>query len=268
MSNELIKAGLTSLAPQLKSALPPHISVEKFTRVAQTAILTNPGLANLERNSLFAACIEAAQDGLLPDGKEAAIVPFKGAGSYMPMVGGILKKIRNSGELGSITAQMIHKNDEFEYWTDEEGEHLKHRPNMLEDRGVAIGVYAMARTKDNSVYIEIMNKEQVMAIKGVSRSKGGPWSGPFEHEMWKKSAIRRLSKRLPMSTDQETLIQKDDKFYDFEQKNIRDVAPEDHTAPHLEVAMGIAKESPVLVTDQPEEKPQQAEVYQEENKPL
>jgi len=57
---------------------------------------------------------------------------------------------------------------------------------------------------------------QVEQIKKVSRSKdNGPW-GSFPEEMMKKTAIRRLSKRLPMSTDLEMVIKRDDELYDFE----------------------------------------------------
>src|SRR3546814_9174090 len=75
------------------------IPVEKFHRVAVTAISSNPDLLNVDRTSLFGALMKAAQDGLLPDGREGAIVPFKGKASWMPMVAGIMKKVRNSGEI-------------------------------------------------------------------------------------------------------------------------------------------------------------------------
>lgn len=183
--------------------------------MVQTALGQNPGLANLDRNSLMAACMKAAQDGLLPDGKEAALVPFKGSVAYMPMLGGILKKVRNSGELASITAHVVYKNDKFRYWVDTKGEHVEHEPLLFGERGDSIGAYALATTKDGAVYIEVLTNKDLSAIESSSRSKEGPWSGPFRDEMKKKSAIRRLSKRLPMSTDLETVVERDDELYDI-----------------------------------------------------
>lgn len=211
-----IKNTLQAMGPQFEAALPTHISVKKFTRVAQTAVLGNQDLLKCDRTSLYKACIESAQDSLLPDGREAAFVPFKGQVKYMPMVAGVLKKVRNSGELSSLAAQIVHQNDKFSYWVDEDGEHIKHEPDFLKDRGDAVAVYAVAKTKDDGVYIEVLTKKDVEAIKGSSRSKSGPWSGPFYLEMWKKSAIRRLAKRLPMSTDLEQTIRRDDDMYEFE----------------------------------------------------
>lgn len=224
MSNqEVLKTMILGMAPQFKAALPKHVDVEKFTRVVLTAILKNPDLANTERASFFSACLSAAQDGLLPDSKEAVITMFndKKSGTkkaqYMPMINGILKKIRNSGELASITAQLVFQKDSFKWWVDSDGEHLEHSPDVFaQDRGDVIGVYALAKTKDGSVYIEVMGAAEINSVRNASKSKDyGPWSGEFEFEMWKKTAIRRLSKRLPMSTDVEQVITRDDEHYDL-----------------------------------------------------
>lgn len=216
-----VKKDIANMKNQFKAALPNHISVDKFVRTIQTAVGTSPELVQSTRPSLFAACLKAASDGLLPDGREAAIVTFKSGGDriaqYMPMVGGILKKVRNSGELATITAQVVHQEDQFEYWIDEKGEHLNHRPKLFGDRGPAIATYAQALTKDGAVYIEIMTEEQIKDVEKVSRGKNGPWSGPFRDEMKKKSVIRRLSKRLPMSTDLEHTIRADDELYDLDE---------------------------------------------------
>ena len=185
----------------LKAMLPPHISVERFKRTFLVAIQRNPELATLDRQSLYLAVNAAAQDGLLPDGQEAALVPVKGKVAYWRMVAGVLKKARNSGEIKSITAQTVHANDKFSYWVDEHGEHLEHRPNMLGERGAFVGVYAMAQTKDGGIYMEVQNKEHINKVRAVSRAgSGGPWDNWFE-EQAKKTALKALCKRLPSSTD-------------------------------------------------------------------
>ena len=211
---EEIRKSLSLMQEQFKMALPPQVSPEKFIRVTMTAIQQNPKLSIVTRQSLYAAAMRCAQDGLLPDGREAAFVIFGEDATYMPMVAGILKKVRNSGELASITSQVVHKSDVFRFWIDSEGEHLNHEPLMFGDRGEAIGVYALAKTKDGAIYIEVMDKAQVLAVKAIAKTKT-VWDGAFAHEMWRKSAIRRLSKRLPMSTDLEQVITRDDQFYEL-----------------------------------------------------
>lgn len=210
-----VRHTLTKMEPQFKAALPPHVPAERFVRVAMTAVQKNPDLLNADRQSLYGACMMSAQDGLIPDGREAALVLFSGKVQYMPMVAGILKKVRNSGELATITPQVVHKNDKFRFWVDSEGEHIEHEPLLFGDRGEVLGVYALAKTNSGNIYVEVMTVAQVERVRSVSRAKNaGPWKDWWD-EMAKKTAIRRLSKRLPMSTDLDDLLRRDDDMYEL-----------------------------------------------------
>jgi recombination protein RecT len=207
------------MGPQFKMALPPHIPVERFVRVVQTAVANAPDLLECSRQSLYGAAMRSAQDGLIPDGHEAAIVKFGQQAQYMPMVKGILKKVRNSGELKTIAAHVVYERDEYEYFVDEEGEHFRH-VKARGDRGRPILTYAYAHTKDGGFYFEELDEDDISAIRKVSRSSGGPWAGPFADEMRRKSAIRRLSKRLPMSTDLEETLRADRDLFEPEEETV------------------------------------------------
>lgn len=209
------RSALTALESQFKLALPSHIPADKFIRIVQTAVQTNPKLLEADRTSLYAACMKAAADGLFPDGREAALTPFKTTVVYIPMMAGILKKVRNSGELASLTANVVHEKDGFKYWIDEKGDHINHSPTLNDDRGDIVRVYAVAITKDGANYIEVMSRAEVEQVRNCSRAKdSGPWRDWYG-EMAKKTAIRRLSKRLPMSTDLESVIKADDVIYEL-----------------------------------------------------
>lgn len=252
-----LKKSVKLLEGQFKLALPSHISSEKFIRVVQTAIQTNKDLVESDRTSFFAACMKSAQDGLIPDGKEAALVTYRLKDGtkqvqYMPMVSGILKKIRNSGELSSITSQLVYERDQFRYWVDSDGEHIQHEPLMFGERGNLLGVYALAKLKDGSIFIEVMTLDQIEAVKKSSRAAAfGPWSGPFASEMMRKTVIRRLSKRLPLSTDIESTIKADDDLYEFE-NNQQDQAPQDKPKSSSRLNALVNQEEPKDVTPQTE----------------
>jgi recombination protein RecT len=199
----VIRQNLQQMEPEFKAALPPHIPVEKFKRVALTAIQNTPALINADRRSLFGAFVRLAQDGLLPDGREAAIVMFGNKAQAMPMIAGFLKKIRQSGEVAKVSAQVVYANDKFvvKYGFDEDVEHIP--PALNEPRGDPIGAYATAVLKDGSQLLEVMSLEDIQAVRKVSRAaNNGPWVSWFG-EMARKTVMRRLSKRLPMSTDLE-----------------------------------------------------------------
>lgn len=251
LSSEQMKA-------QIKAALPSHVPVEKFVRILLTAISNNQELALADRNSLLVACMKCAQDGLLPDGREAAFVIFGKSVQYLPMYEGILKKLRNSGELASIFAEVIYQNDQFEEWVDEQGHHFKFNPNRFEDRGAVKGAFAVGKTKDGAVYIEIMSEKQIQAVKKVSRSANSsysPWAGEFADEMRKKSVIRRLAKRMPKSTDIEQTLEHDNEDYQLS-------APVASTANQLQAPThGESNQltAPQSATNQPAKKTSRAE---------
>jgi recombination protein RecT len=202
----IIRQNLTQMAPEFKAALPAHVPVEKFTRVAMTAIQNNPDLQNADRRTLFGAIVRLAQDGLLPDGREAAIVLFGNKAQAMPMIAGVLKKIRQSGEVKKVSAQVVYESDHFlvKYGFDEDVEHTP--PPLDKPRGKPIGAYATAVLKDGSQLLEVMSFEEIEKVRSVSRSgQKGPWA-QWWGEMARKTVMRRLSKRLPMSTDLEDEI--------------------------------------------------------------
>lgn len=228
---EAMRGTLTKMSVEFKAALPPQINVDKFIRTTLTAIQMNPELLDADRRSLLGACMKAAQDGLLLDGREAAPVIFRTKDGpkvqYMPMVGGILKKIRNSGELASISAHVVYQNDQFEYALGDD-EQISHKP-FLGDRGKAIAVYAIAKTKDGAIYREVMSVSDVEKVRAASRAKdSGPWVQWWD-EMARKTVIRRIAKRLPSSADVDQVFESDNET--FVQREPIDITP---TAPSID----------------------------------
>lgn len=222
---EDLRQNLTRMSDEFKKALPAHIEPDKFIRVVMTAIQNTPSILECDRRTLYGACMRAATDGLLPDGREGAIVAYGKTATWVPMVGGLCKKARNSGEIASIDAQVVYQNDIYEHWTDEKGPHFNHVKERGE-RGGPVLTYAYAITKDGGFFFEEITEEQMADIEAVSRAKTGPWKGPFKDEMRRKSAIRRLAKyRLPSSTDLEDVIRRDDEAFDSEAAPSADSSP-------------------------------------------
>lgn len=204
-------------------ALPKNISWDKFSRVVKTSVISNPDLLQADIQSLLLSCFKCAQDGLLPDGRESAFVVFNAKKNntwvklvqYLPMYQGILKKIRNSGELLSISTHVVYKTDNFELILGDD-EHIKHMPDLdsEQNNSDALCVYCIVKTKDGGIYREIMSVKQINKIRDKSKAytpdKNCIWSEHWE-EMAKKTIIRKIAKRLPMSTD---LDLQDDDYQD------------------------------------------------------
>src|ERR1044072_1224460 len=204
------RSELMAMTPELANALPSHIKPEKFQRVILTVVQLQPDLLSCDRRSLFAACLKCAADGLIPDGREAALVKYGASVSYMPMFTGIQKRVRNSGDIASIQSHVIYENDDF-VWRQGVDASVVHTPKFPGDRGRPIGVYAIAKFKDGSdPQIEVMDWDQVERIRKVSKSAtSGPWVS-WPDEMARKSCFRRLAKWLPLDAETDDLMRRDD----------------------------------------------------------
>jgi recombination protein RecT len=221
-----IRDDLVRMASEFKAALPSHIPEERFRRVAITAIQRNPDLVMADRKSLFGACMMSAQDGLLPDGREAALVIFKtkvkvgGVETwvpmvqYMPMISGIRKKVLQSGEIATLNSRVVRDCDHFKVVYGDE-ERIEHEPNLYE-QGEIIAAYAIATHKDGTKSRDVMTVAEIEQVRLCSKSgTSGPWRDWYS-EMARKTVIRRLAKSLPLSTELDEFMRRDDNLYDLD----------------------------------------------------
>jgi recombination protein RecT len=189
---------------KIQSLLPPGVSLDRFTQTVISAVQNNPDVLSADRQSLYNSVQRAAADGLMPDGKEGAMVVFNkkhANGSmykvvqWMPMVEGIIKQMGKAGI--KAYAVSVYEGEEFSIWNDDAGQHVLHKPNPFGPKGTAIGVFACARF-DGQTYIEALNMEDIEQIRQSSRAaNGGPWAA-WPGRMAQKSALHRLKKRLPI----------------------------------------------------------------------
>ena len=204
-----IRQQLKTMEAQFAAVLPKHVTPERFTRVVVTAIQNSPELVECDRRSLLNACMRAATDGLLPDGRLGAIVVFRDrkrnikTAQWMPMIAGLRQKVRNSGEITDWTAHVVHERDEWDY---QEGDnpHIHHKPSPG-IRGEVIAAYSIARYKTGEISREWMWREELDDARRMSKSEHGPWED-WEDEMYRKTVARRHAKVLPMSTDVEGML--------------------------------------------------------------
>jgi recombination protein RecT len=173
------------------------------------------GNSAVARQTFLQEALKCAADGLVPDGKEAVINTSysKEHGTifqYMPMVLGITKTIYNTGLASNISTGVIHENDKYEYDLGS-APFIKHQPSF-KARGEMVAAFASVQLKGHTYpIVEIMTADEVNAVAKRSRSKTkdgtpiGPWATDTG-EMWRKTALRRLSKRLPRSNEQAELL--------------------------------------------------------------
>ena len=226
---EQFRIELNQMEGELWKVLPSNIKPEKFIRVVMKAVQGNADLMACTRQSLFGSCMLAARDGLLPDGREGAIVPFgeneagvkqSDRATWIPMVAGIRLKILRSGEVADLRVREVREGDEFDYIEGDEPR-LFHRPLLVgghSDRPIRY-VYSIAKFHTGELSRYVMTIDQIEEIRQkYSKSKKGPWNNPITYpEMCKKTVLRRHAKELPQCTDLQDIVHRDDELFDVKE---------------------------------------------------
>jgi recombination protein RecT len=265
---------------EIAKALPKDIEPDRFIRTVITAVQMNPKLIDADRRSLFGACMRAAQDGLMPDGREAVlnIYPTKlkeGGKEYwvdvvqfLPMVRGLLKAMRNSGEVASVDAAAVYEKDEFAFERGDEPR-IVHRPYMgADEAGDVIAAYVIVKLKNGETHREVMSKRDIEKVRAASKSANGPGWTKWYDQFAIKSAIKRAYKLLPSSSDRlDRVIEHDNDAMGFDAFNQRGVTAEIPAQPVKQIeadpnkssrlASLIKSKQPVEAAQEPDEVPEQ-----------
>lgn len=265
MSQQLIKKSPTALcASQVKGMLEKHKNAitaslprgfdnpDRMIRAAVNAISTTPHLAKCTPESLFISIVKGFSLGLEPNGVLAHgyLVPFKDKGvekaQFMPGYRGLIELARRSGKIAEVYATEVYENDKFEVKLGTNKE-LIHEPDFFSDRGEIRGWYAVFKLTDGSVDFEIMGYDDVEKIRKLSKAGGSnfsPWNSGHYNEMARKTVIKKLLKRAPMTVEAAKAVDDDNKVAMGERQDDSDV---------IDIVGGQIEESELeQVSEQPE----------------
>ena len=225
---------------EIASILPPHIPVDRFKSTAIIAIKENPDLLGVDRRSLHKAITQAAEDGLMPDGREGIITIYhekrkrqnaNGAwieervpvANWSPLLFGIRKRAREVCGI-VIDTDIVYEKDSFRR-RGGDNPCIEHEPPMLgQDRGKAVGVYAIFRKGNEILHREVMDASQVQDVRSQSRQKDSLMWTKFWTEGWRKSVLRRGIKTVPATPEFDRVVKRWDE--DFPQFDRSKPAPE------------------------------------------
>lgn len=211
MSSKDIITLVESQQKQIAQALPAGVSADRVVRLVRTVVSTNATIQKCSPRSVLGAAIECAQLGLEP-GVTAHLVPYwdnKSKSYRAQMIAdyrGLMQLARRSGLISTIIADVVREGDVFDY---ERGSAptLKHKP-MLGNTGEVLAAYAVARYVSGESQFEIVSRAELDKVAEQSLGKirnerareYSPWT-TNEAAMQKKTAVRRLCKFLPTSTE-------------------------------------------------------------------
>ena len=197
----------------LRMALPSGgLTPERLVRIVMTECRKVPKLLECTEESFLGAVLKAASMGLeIGVLGQASIVPFrdnrKNVTECTLIVGyqGHLTLLYNTGEVGSVSAELIYKEDEFEYGLGEVP-FLTHKPPALgsneydkRSKDSVIGAYCVIALKGGQRFFTVMSEQEILKHKARSKTPK-IWEHPDDWQwMWKKTLIIQCSKLAPKS---------------------------------------------------------------------
>jgi recombination protein RecT len=200
---------IEQMKPEIARALPNKMNPDRMARIATTVLKQTPALARCTPDSFLGALMTASQLGLEPGPLGLSyLVPYGDKCTFIVGYKGLIRLARNSGQLVDVWGEIVYENDHFKQTL---GLHrdLVHEP-AEGDRGKPTHVYAAAELKDGGRPFIVMTVPEVEAIRARSKAgKNGPWVTDW-NAMAIKTAIKQLSKWLPLSVEAEAAIAHDD----------------------------------------------------------
>lgn len=179
-----------------------------FSLLMKTAqgFANNPKVTN--KRSILPCIFTAPKFGLDTDKIFGHIffIPYKGILTYQLGYKGMIQLSLNSGKVINVRAGLVYKEDEWDFYEDEKGQHYLFKPNfhINHEKEKELFGYSIFTDNDNRHNVHVMPSYHIEAIKRMvlARMNGAstPWSDDlFEPEMRKKTVIRRHWKTEPMS---------------------------------------------------------------------
>jgi len=202
---------------EVAKQLPKGVDPDRFIRTAITTVQMQPDLLDADRSSLFASILQAAKDGLLPDGREATIQVYNTKSGnqwikkaqYLPMVGGMIKKMYASG-CTKVDGFAVYEKDDFNYELGDEPR-ITHKPYWgSEDRGQVVAAYAIVKLENGEVKREVMGRGDIEKVREASKASNGPGWTTWIDQFAIKSVLKRVYKQVPGRSDEfESVAQAD-----------------------------------------------------------
>lgn len=232
LGRQKLVAAVESRQAEISNFLKPfNVSWDFFLsclKVALMKTLKDDGefFSSVTPASFLEAVLRCAMNGLLPDGKEAAIARFKDQATFMPMKEGLVKVMHRTGFVKDINAEVVTKREDdagrFEYQEGSEG-FIKHRPMLdrSEEADEIVAAYCVVRTVNGGEYREVVNRADLAKIAKVSRATKGP-RVDWKWRMDQKAAIRRVAQLLPKEEGLSRVLAHDDLNYDLTLINVPD----------------------------------------------
>ncbi len=206
------------IRPLIARALPDNLNPERFVEAVCTELRSLPpenAIKDCPEAEVRRGIMRLALLGLEPGPAEHVVLyptwsSRKKTTELVPRATykGVMELARRSGKVRSIRANAVYSDEEFDYFFDDAGEHLFHRP-LPEPQGELRSFYAVAFATEGGITAAVvLSLAEIDRRRSYSRrADSGAWKEHYD-AMARKTAILALGPFLPLTPQQVEVLER------------------------------------------------------------
>ena len=190
----------TSLA-DVREGLPADLNITRFVQNGLALLNGNEALQKYAQQygtgQIKAGLMRAAFLGLDALSSECHLVPYGSALNFSIDYRGDMKLIKkySTRSVLDVYAKLVRQGDDFRIYVKDGRQTFDFEPKPFND-GAIIGAFAVIIYKDGGFDIEEMSVKELEKVRSKSKMPNGmPWRD-FTGEMYKKTVIHRIKKKV------------------------------------------------------------------------
>lgn len=190
---DLLSGRITSI----EDALPKDFNQGRFIQNAITVLSENKDLQNFKTEQVLAGLVKGAILGLDFMSHECYLIGYGQQLQFQLSYTGAVKLARKYSidAIKGVHADVVRDGDTFDYEVKDNKTIINYKPLPF-NKGTVIGAYAYVEFESGNVVAELMNIDELEAVRKKSKmGQSGAWK-EFTNEMYKKSVIKRLMKHI------------------------------------------------------------------------
>lgn len=181
----------------IEDALPKDFNRARFVQNALAVVSENKDIQKYGQDQIFAGLVKGAVLGLDFMNHECYLIGYGQQLQFQLSYTGAVKlaKKYSIDQIKGVHADVVRDGDDFGYEVKDNKTVINFKPLPF-NKGTVIGAYAYVEFESGNVVAELMNIDELEAVRKKSKmGNGGAWK-EFTNEMYKKSVIKRLMKHI------------------------------------------------------------------------
>lgn len=205
-TNDTFSGQLSTALAEVKDALPKDLNVARFVNNAVAVMNENTQLQDFAKANgtaqIKAGLVKGAYLGLDFMNKEAYLVPYGKQLNFMKSYTGAVKLCKKYSirPLKDIYAKLVREGDEYSIEIINNEPKVTFKPKPF-NNGKIQGAFAVANFSDGGIQYEEMSLEQLEKVRSCSKMKSGVVWSQWTDQMYLKSVLHRLCKRIEIDFD-------------------------------------------------------------------